>query len=189
MSPLPGWQVTLCDPIWYVSSCGNEALQTSLYFSGKPALLMFFLCFFIALKRTQITDPNRWKSPAHSYHFFLIYYPTPFGSGVAPFMLLLQYEGLWCRYSDLLLVRQSINSTYHACIQSAYMCILLILQPFYDPLSGLLRLVGTIRLNHFGFAEADMMGWQWHQLNHMQAICTSLQKITTMVGLDIQWHI
>ena len=29
------------------------------------------------------------------------------------------------------------------------------------------------------FAEADMMGWQWHQLNHMQAICTSLQKITT----------
>ena len=22
------------------------------------------------------------------------------------------------------------------------------------------------------------MGWQWHQLNHMQAICTSLQKIT-----------
>ena len=24
-----------------------------------------------------------------------------------------------------------------------------------------------------------MMGWQWHQLNHMQAICTYLQKITT----------
>jgi len=24
-----------------------------------------------------------------------------------------------------------------------------------------------------------MMGWQWHQLNHMQAICTSLKKITT----------
>ena len=24
-----------------------------------------------------------------------------------------------------------------------------------------------------------MMGWQWHHLNHMQAICTSLQKITT----------
>jgi len=23
-----------------------------------------------------------------------------------------------------------------------------------------------------------MMRWQWHQLNHMQAICTSLQKIT-----------
>ena len=30
------------------------------------------------------------------------------------------------------------------------------------------------------FAEADMMGWQWHQLNHMQAICTSLQKITML---------
>ena len=24
-----------------------------------------------------------------------------------------------------------------------------------------------------------MMGWQWHQLNHMQAICTSLQQKTT----------
>ena len=24
-----------------------------------------------------------------------------------------------------------------------------------------------------------MMGWQWYQLNHLQAICTSLQKITT----------
>jgi len=28
------------------------------------------------------------------------------------------------------------------------------------------------------FAEADMMWQEWHQLNHMQAICTSLQKIT-----------
>jgi len=27
--------------------------------------------------------------------------------------------------------------------------------------------------------KAEMMGWQWHQLNHMQAIRTSLQKITT----------
>jgi len=23
--------------------------------------------------------------------------------------------------------------------------------------------------------EQEMMGWQWHQLNHMQMICTSLQ--------------
>jgi len=29
------------------------------------------------------------------------------------------------------------------------------------------------------FAEADMMGWQWHELNHTQAICTWHQKITT----------
>ena len=28
------------------------------------------------------------------------------------------------------------------------------------------------------FAEAEMMGWHWHQLDHMQAICTSLQKVT-----------
>jgi len=50
-----------------------------------------------------------------------------------------------------------------------------LLQPFYDPLSG------TTQMSRYqkDFAEADMMGWQWHQLNHMQAICTSLQKITT----------
>jgi len=23
--------------------------------------------------------------------------------------------------------------------------------------------------------KQDMMGWQWHQLDHMQIICTSLQ--------------
>ena len=26
------------------------------------------------------------------------------------------------------------------------------------------------------FTEAEMMGWQWHQLDHMQVICTSLQS-------------
>ena len=37
---------------------------------------------------------------------------------------------------------------------------------------------GTRRITILDFAEADMMGYQWHQLNHMQAICTSLwQKI------------
>ena len=25
------------------------------------------------------------------------------------------------------------------------------------------------------FTEQEMMGWQWHQLDHMQIICTSLQ--------------
>jgi len=24
--------------------------------------------------------------------------------------------------------------------------------------------------------KQEMMGWQWHQLDHMQSICTSLQK-------------
>ena len=24
--------------------------------------------------------------------------------------------------------------------------------------------------------KQEMMGWQWHQLNHMQIICTSLQR-------------
>jgi len=26
-----------------------------------------------------------------------------------------------------------------------------------------------------GLNEAEMMGWQWHQLKHMENICTSLQ--------------
>ena len=43
---------------------------------------------------------------------------------------------------------------------------------------GLPRWVGTRRINILDFAEADMTGWQWHQLNHMQAICTLLHKIT-----------
>ena len=34
---------------------------------------------------------------------------------------------------------------------------------------------GNIRINHSGFFEAEVMGWQWHQLYHMQVICTSLQ--------------
>jgi len=32
------------------------------------------------------------------------------------------------------------------------------------------------RLNHFGFLmKQEMLGWQWHQLDHMQIICASLQ--------------
>ena len=38
------------------------------------------------------------------------------------------------------------------------------------------------------FVEADMMWWQWHQLNHMQAICTSLQKITTPVPYQSDFY-
>jgi len=44
---------------------------------------------------------------------------------------------------------------------------------------GLPRWVSTKRITILDFAEADTMVWQWHQLNHMQAICTSLKKITT----------
>jgi len=29
--------------------------------------------------------------------------------------------------------------------------------------------------------EQEMMGWQWHQLDHMQIICTSLQTDTMPV--------
>ena len=33
-----------------------------------------------------------------------------------------------------------------------------------------------------------MMGWQWHQLNHMQAICTLLQKITTPASHHLDFY-
>jgi len=29
--------------------------------------------------------------------------------------------------------------------------------------------------------DDEVWGWQWHQLDHMQTICTSLQQITTPV--------
>ena len=32
-----------------------------------------------------------------------------------------------------------------------------------------------------------MIEWQWHQLNHMQAICTSLQKITTPAPASVRF--
>jgi len=36
----------------------------------------------------------------------------------------------------------------------------------------------TILRHILDFAEAEMMGRQWYQLDHIQAICSSLQKIT-----------
>ena len=50
-----------------------------------------------------------------------------------------------------------------------------ILRPFLQDYPGESVPEGQTILD---FAEADMTGWQWHQLNHMQAICTLLQKIT-----------
>ena len=31
------------------------------------------------------------------------------------------------------------------------------------------------RQNYSGLMKQEMMGWHWHQLDHMQTICTSLQ--------------
>ena len=50
---------------------------------------------------------------------------------------------------------------------------------FTTLLPGLSRWVGTRRVTILDYAEAEMMGWQWHQLNHMQAIHTLLQMKTT----------
>ena len=61
-----------------------------------------------------------------------------------------------------------------------YGCMLRVLQLFYDPLSRSTQVSRYQTDKPFWiFAEAEMMGWQCHQLNHIQAICTSLQKMTT----------
>ena len=36
-----GWQVTLCDPIWHMSSCSGEACCELLY---PVTLLTYYLC-------------------------------------------------------------------------------------------------------------------------------------------------
>ena len=39
-------------------------------------------------------------------------------------------------------------------------------------------LAGTTQVRQYhilDFAEAEIMGWPWHQLDHIQAICTWLQ--------------
>jgi len=47
-----------------------------------------------------------------------------------------------------------------------------VLRPFVQDHPGeLVRKWWTI----LGFTEAETMGWQWHQLDHMQVICTLLQ--------------
>ena len=38
------------------------------------------------------------------------------------------------------------------------------------------------------FTEAEMMGWQWHQLDHMQVICTSLQTVRYVYGMAMACH-
>ena len=47
-----------------------------------------------------------------------------------------------------------------------------VLRPFVRDYPGELLPEGQTILD---FAEPDMTGWQWHQLDHMQVICTSLQ--------------
>ena len=104
------------------------------------------------------------------------------------------------RYSVTVVVQVSVGMFYSVqfilhthTIYSAHilhlllLLLLLLLLPFYDPLSG------TTQVSRYqndktilDFVEAVMMECQWHQLNHMQAISTSLQKITMPAHLISQ---
>jgi len=48
--------------------------------------------------------------------------------------------------------------------------------PFNGLFPGQPELVGTRKVKPISILmKQEMMGWQWHQLDHMQIICTSLQ--------------
>jgi len=36
--------------------------------------------------------------------------------------------------------------------------------------------------------EQEMMGWQWHQLDHMQSICTSLQTDNHAITSSLNFY-
>jgi len=36
--------------------------------------------------------------------------------------------------------------------------------------------------------KQEMMGWQWHELDHMQNICNSLQTDNYAVLYTLQWE-
>jgi len=36
--------------------------------------------------------------------------------------------------------------------------------------------------------EQEMMGWQWHQLDHMQIICTSLQRDNHAITTPLSFY-
>jgi len=52
MSPLPGWEVTLCDPIWHVSSCSGVAtLRTAIHL-----LLTYLLTYLLTDLLTKVAQ-------------------------------------------------------------------------------------------------------------------------------------
>jgi len=54
--------------------------------------------------------------------------------------------------------------------------LLLLLHPFNDLFfQDILGKPAPDRKPFWILLEQEMMGWQWHQLNHMQIICISLQ--------------
>jgi len=63
----------------------------------------------------------------------------------------------------------------HICIILLPGNIKLLLYPFNGLFSGTTSVSRHQRNKPFWILEQEMMGWQWHQLDHMQIICTSLQ--------------
>jgi len=61
-----------------------------------------------------------------------------------------------------------------------YLLLLLLLLLLLHPSNGLFSRTTRVSRHQKGkpiwiLLEQEMMGWQWHQLDHMQIICTSLQ--------------
>ena len=54
-------------------------------------------------------------------------------------------------------------------------------QSFNGLFSRTTWVAGTRRINHSGFSEAEMMGWQWHQRDHVQVFALRSRQLITQV--------
>jgi len=66
------------------------------------------------------------------------------------------------------------------CYAILLILLLLLLLPVLHPFNGLFSRTTWVSRHQKGksfwiLLEQEMMGWQWHQLDHMQIICTALQ--------------
>jgi len=81
-----------------------------------------------------------------------------------------EHENHWNQLTQVHLHRWPLNAS------SSLTTILLLLHPF----NGLLSRTTWVSWHQKGklvsiLLEQEMIGWQWHQLDHMQIICTLLQ--------------
>jgi len=63
----------------------------------------------------------------------------------------------------------------------------------HNIITEITRIDTNANRNHKGkpfwiLIKQEMMGWQWHQLNHMQIICTSLQTNNHASTLPLSFY-
>jgi len=76
--------------------------------------------------------------------------------------------------------KRTTTQNKHKKTKARFSCILQLLLLLLHPFNGLFSMTTWISRHQKGkpfwiLLEQETMGWQWHQLDHMQIICTSLQ--------------